>query len=62
MADVTFTSGTIIGTAKDHLHTSWLTHHEGHAIQKLSVSSRSLPDGEEDKLVSLTSMMILTYL
>jgi len=62
MADVTFTSGTIISAAKDHLHTSWLTYHERHAIQKLSVSSRSLPDGEEDKLVSLTSMMILTYL
>jgi len=61
MADMTFTSRTM-SNAKDHLDTSWLTYHEGHAIQKLSVSSRSLPDGEKDKLLSLTSMMNFIFI
>jgi hypothetical protein len=55
MADMTFTSRTM-SIAKDHPDTSWLIYCDGHAIQK------PLPDGEEDKLVSLTSMMKLTYL
>jgi hypothetical protein len=55
MADVTCTSKTL-STAKDHRDTSWLTYHEGHAVQKLRVSSSSLPDGEEDKFASFFSI------